>query len=276
MRRFGAVSTASSASPTTTARSPREERAHRILDAAADLILRWGYDKTTIDDIARTAGVAKGTIYLHWKSRETLFVALLRRERLAMLEATRHRVGQSGDDATLGGLLTHLVRELHRHPVMKAVFVRDTEVLGRLARQKQTAEGTDVLRSGFADYLDALRGCGAVRFDLSTAEAANVIGAMVYGTLLVAPLMTDAYALSAEQRAALVGETVQRTFTTGEPLSARDREVAARATRDYLDLAIAVTRDKVAQSLSTRPADHTPLATDNERTQQPQAKDGTP
>jgi hypothetical protein len=26
--------------------------------------VRWGYDKTTIDDVARRAGVAKGTIYL--------------------------------------------------------------------------------------------------------------------------------------------------------------------------------------------------------------------
>ena len=58
-------------------RSKREERADRILDAAANLILRWGYKKTTIDDIAKQAGVAKGTIYLHWKTREDLFVALL-------------------------------------------------------------------------------------------------------------------------------------------------------------------------------------------------------
>ncbi len=60
-------------------RSRRQGRADRILDAAAELILRWGYRKTTIDDIARQAGVAKGTIYLHWKTREDLFMALLTR-----------------------------------------------------------------------------------------------------------------------------------------------------------------------------------------------------
>lgn len=49
-------------------RSKRQERAHRILDAAAELVLRWGYKKTTIDDIAKQAKVAKGTIYLHWKN----------------------------------------------------------------------------------------------------------------------------------------------------------------------------------------------------------------
>src|SRR5437016_13798172 len=60
--------------------SKRELRAEQILDAAAELVLRWSYKKTTIDDIARQAGVAKGTIYLHWKSREELFQALVRRE----------------------------------------------------------------------------------------------------------------------------------------------------------------------------------------------------
>ncbi|MFL5625107.1 MAG: TetR/AcrR family transcriptional regulator, partial [Ktedonobacteraceae bacterium] len=56
--------------------SRRQERAQRILDAAAALILRWGYHKTTLDDISRETGIAKGTIYLHWKTREELFGAL--------------------------------------------------------------------------------------------------------------------------------------------------------------------------------------------------------
>ena len=60
--------------------SRREVRAQRILDAAAALILRWGYQKVTLDDISRQAGVAKATIYLHWKTREELFTALTRRE----------------------------------------------------------------------------------------------------------------------------------------------------------------------------------------------------
>ena len=58
--------------------SKREERAQRILDVTAALILRWGYNKTTIDDIARQAGVAKGTIYLHFKDKESMFEELIR------------------------------------------------------------------------------------------------------------------------------------------------------------------------------------------------------
>ncbi|HEV2580965.1 MAG TPA: helix-turn-helix domain-containing protein [Ktedonobacteraceae bacterium] len=43
----------------------RTLRAERLLDVAAALLVRWGYRKTTLDDVAREAGVGKGTIYLH-------------------------------------------------------------------------------------------------------------------------------------------------------------------------------------------------------------------
>ena len=62
------------------AASGQHEREQRILDAAANLIAHYGYDKTTVDEIAREAGVSKGAIYLHFKSKEDLFEALLLRE----------------------------------------------------------------------------------------------------------------------------------------------------------------------------------------------------
>src|SRR5262249_5935990 len=64
--------------PTERLRDPRQraERAARILDAAADLLLRHGYRRVTIDDVAAGAGIGKGTVYLHWKAREQLFSAV--------------------------------------------------------------------------------------------------------------------------------------------------------------------------------------------------------
>ena len=64
----------------------RRARADRILDAAADLLLRHGYRRVTIDDVAAGAAVGKGTIYLHWRTREALFWAALQRETMRLLE----------------------------------------------------------------------------------------------------------------------------------------------------------------------------------------------
>ena len=58
----------------------RKLREERLLDAATTLLVRWGYRKTTIDDVAREAGVGKGTIYLHWKDKNDLFRAAIWRE----------------------------------------------------------------------------------------------------------------------------------------------------------------------------------------------------
>ena len=44
-----------------------------ILDSAIELFNRWGYAKTSVDEIARAAHIAKSTIYYYFPSKENLF-----------------------------------------------------------------------------------------------------------------------------------------------------------------------------------------------------------
>src|SRR5215467_5688451 len=108
----------------------REARAQRILDAATTLILRYGYHKTTIEDIAREAGIGKGTLYLHWNTREALFAALMLREKVAMAADIQQRLAGDPAGASLRGLLKHAALALMRRPLLKAVLLRDTQVFG--------------------------------------------------------------------------------------------------------------------------------------------------
>jgi AcrR family transcriptional regulator len=48
-----------------------------IVLAALDLFTRYGYRKTSIDDIARAAQVAKRTVYLHFENKAAVFLAIL-------------------------------------------------------------------------------------------------------------------------------------------------------------------------------------------------------
>lgn len=48
----------------------------RILRAAMESFTQTGYDKTKMDDIAKRLGLSKGTLYLYFKSKEDLFVAI--------------------------------------------------------------------------------------------------------------------------------------------------------------------------------------------------------
>lgn len=57
----------------------REDIKDLILDAAERLLVRYGYKKMTVDDIAREVGIGKGTIYLHFNSKEEIALARIDR-----------------------------------------------------------------------------------------------------------------------------------------------------------------------------------------------------
>ncbi|NUS04885.1 MAG: TetR/AcrR family transcriptional regulator [Nonomuraea sp.] len=222
----------------------QEERAHRILDAAAELILRWGYDKTTIDDVAKRAEVAKGTIYLHWKTRDELFAALLRRERVLMLREVRDSA-----PATLGALFQELASVLLRRPLLHAVVLGDSEVLGKLTRQKRRRpEGALELGGPFDAYLRELIKLGAVREE--PGEHATVIGSIFYGFMFLPGLRPESDRLPDERVAALLADSVERTVGTGRTLPPGDAAAVARATLDLLDTLAEVARRKLAASIS--------------------------
>lgn len=52
------------------------ERQHQILDAASSLFKARGYDQTSIDDIAREADIARGTVFYNFESKEDIVFAL--------------------------------------------------------------------------------------------------------------------------------------------------------------------------------------------------------
>jgi AcrR family transcriptional regulator len=54
------------------------DRRQAIIEAAFETFIAEGYAATRLDDVAKRAGVAKGTIYLHFKDKQALFEELVR------------------------------------------------------------------------------------------------------------------------------------------------------------------------------------------------------
>jgi AcrR family transcriptional regulator len=80
-RRTGAsaIATAKLAPKPASSRAERAaERRGAIIEAAMDEFIARGFAATRLDDVAKRAGVAKGTIYLHFKDKEALFEELIR------------------------------------------------------------------------------------------------------------------------------------------------------------------------------------------------------
>jgi AcrR family transcriptional regulator len=53
-------------------------RRQAILDAALAVFAEHGYEAASLDEVARRAGIAKGTLYLYFKGKEALFESLIR------------------------------------------------------------------------------------------------------------------------------------------------------------------------------------------------------
>lgn len=167
--------------------SKRQERAHRILDAASELIQRWGYRKTAVDDIARLAGVAKGTIYLHWKTREDLFVALLLRESVEATRTMIERIDSDSGDFCFSTVVKHSIYVVMTRPLSRALFVQDSGVLGELLQQGR--DDLDMLTrqklTTARQMLNFFRSKGALRADQDLTEQIKIYATMVMGAMTV-------------------------------------------------------------------------------------------
>ncbi len=63
-----------------------------ILDAARTVFSRKGYADTAVDDVAEEAGIAKGTLYLYFKSKECLYLSALASDIRKMSEQARREM----------------------------------------------------------------------------------------------------------------------------------------------------------------------------------------
>lgn len=94
----------------------RMEKETLILDAAERVFAARGYPATTVKDVAQEAGVATGTVYLYFPSKEELFLALIDRGIRAVLEGiVQARQGQPDVVAKLAASLRGAVRVFSAH-----------------------------------------------------------------------------------------------------------------------------------------------------------------
>lgn len=65
------------------------ERRNEILDVAEELFVTKGYDKTSTNDILERIGIARGTLYYHFKSKEDILNAMIERINEALIAKVR-------------------------------------------------------------------------------------------------------------------------------------------------------------------------------------------
>jgi len=98
-----------------------EFRCAEILEAARKVFARKGFAAATVDEIAEAAGVAKGTVYLYFKSKREIYMHALRQGISGLIEQTAREMDASPDPT---GKLRAFIYTRLRHAEANRDFVR--------------------------------------------------------------------------------------------------------------------------------------------------------
>ena len=198
--------------PTPNAPAEREEsgagqdpqKRRQILAGARKVFLKHGFDAASMNDIARVAGVSKGTLYVYFENKERLFTALMHEERSQQDFSTDphdHDVAAvlTGSAATSSRFLSapHVIRA--KRSVM-AIIERMPEVAADFYR-----DGPAVCVADLTRYLEAQVHAGVLEIDdcdlaanqfLDLAQT-GIVKPLLYGTLSRSSETIDAPSKSA-------------------------------------------------------------------------------
>src|SRR5215472_1405130 len=73
------------------------EKPQQIVEAAVRVFARKGYFNSRVSDIASEAGIAAGTIYLYFDTKEDILITLFREKMAGFVEALRRAIGEERD-----------------------------------------------------------------------------------------------------------------------------------------------------------------------------------
>jgi AcrR family transcriptional regulator len=187
----------------------RQQREERILDAAATLLVRWGYRKTTIDDVAREAGVGKGTIYLHWRDKNELFRAAIWRASQQVTEDTMQRLTADPQGGRFHRLWTHGMLAILANPLMAALMRGRSDIFHGLI--DSLTPGTVNQLAGNAEaHIAELQRAGLIRDDLPVPIITFLIGALKIGIVTSPDIMDQELTPSTEELTEALSDLMRR------------------------------------------------------------------
>jgi AcrR family transcriptional regulator len=176
------ASAPSSAAPT---RSPRAERSRqRILDAAGQCFAAHGFAKTTVEEIARAAGVSKALVYHHFRGKEDILEAVVERTLSEWSEvsgAPEFERVESVVDA-IGTMLRLALRYARSNPVLRALIESDPLVLTTVG-QEPMRRANEEFRARLVAALEAGVASGELRANLDIERATDVVRILYMGLI---------------------------------------------------------------------------------------------
>ena len=156
-----------------------KERVQAILDVTAELLLRHGYNKLTMSDVADAVGLNRKLVYLLFPSKDALVEALMLREMNTYVEIWSHYLDSDPLGGTVASVYRSLLAVLKQLPLMTAIYTRDEQTFGKyLYRPGNIFTYWPPDPGPTRDFLQAMQEVGAVRQDINTRAIAFILDAL--------------------------------------------------------------------------------------------------
>ncbi len=168
----------------------RQERRSSILDAAEEVFRDKGFDHATMGDIARAAELSKGTLYLYFKSKDDLYIALSSRRAAEIVKRCEAAVGAavSGVDAIRSMLDIYAAAFMANPQHFRIMIGRmasgdhlDTETPSYATHQRLIER----IIQAFITAVENGRRDGSLRRDLDPVQTSSQLWGGLLGTILL-------------------------------------------------------------------------------------------
>ncbi|GHO42266.1 TetR/AcrR family transcriptional regulator [Ktedonospora formicarum] len=156
-----------------------KEREQAILDVTAELLLRHGYNKLTMSDVADAVGLNRRLVYLLFPSKDALIKALLLRELNIYAEVWNRYLDNDPLGGTVASVYRGLLAALKQLPLMAAMYTRDEQTFGKyLSRPSSFFVSWPPDPGPTREYLQAMQEIGVVRQDMNASAMAFILDAL--------------------------------------------------------------------------------------------------
>jgi TetR/AcrR family transcriptional regulator, fatty acid metabolism regulator protein len=159
-------------------RGDRAEKRERILSAAERVFARRGFFAARVSEIAKDAGVADGTIYLYFKSKDDLLISLFEARMKQVNGALREAIAGTPPAEQLRAFIRAYLRLVHDEPGAAEVLTIELRQSSKFMKEYENPQ--------FADFLRLLGGviaAGQERGELDPAVPSHVAARMIFGIL---------------------------------------------------------------------------------------------
>ncbi|MCE0733683.1 TetR family transcriptional regulator [Halomonas sp. G15] len=157
-----------------------------LLDAAEEVFLEKGVARTSLEQIARHAGMTRGAVYWHFRNKADLFQAMLGRVRMPFQELVAEIGDPSLVERPLEAIRLAILKGFERleqphYRRVHAILIHHCEVFGDIDPLAMQNEMADEACGAQADYFACAARLGHLRDDLSPVIAAELMQAMLGG-----------------------------------------------------------------------------------------------